>query len=50
MSILNRNTQLYYLLWNRALEVWGSQESLNRERMKKAEEVKRYQQCNTQTT
>lgn len=29
----------------RAIEVWGSQEALNRERMKAAEELKRYQQC-----
>jgi len=39
----------HYSFENRALEVWGSQEALIRERIKKAEEVKRYQQCNPST-
>ena len=29
----------------RALAVWGSQQALDHERKKKAEEMKRYQQC-----
>ena len=29
--------------------MWGSAEALNRERIRKAEEVKRYQKCNAST-
>lgn len=50
MLFLGRfHESIFVCVYYRALEVWGSQEALDRERKKKTEELKRYQQCKKKT-